>query len=519
MTTPHDARAFADDGHEASVVDGESLRGRPVTDDVDFVVVGSGASGAVAAHTLASHGYSVAIVEEGPWIRTRDTSPSVDGIFSAAIRDRGMQVAQGRAFIPILQGSAVGGSTFVNSAIAWRIPGDVLVEWKERFGVDLPERDLEPHFDALERDLSVRSVAPDVLGENSRLFLEQCKKRGYDAAPMRRYDAGCEGSARCLQGCPNARKQSMSVTYVPWALRLGARIYTSCKVSHVEVRGSRAVGVVGRAKGGASVHLRARLGVLVAASTIQTPNLLRRSGVRAKALGKHFQVHPGVGMGALFDRTVHMTFGATQGAESTHFRATDRFKLETIGMPPELAAARLPGVGHDLLSRMAHLDDVGVWVAQLRARAEGEISRDVFGNDVIRYSPTEDDMRIARKALATIAELFFDAGAREVWPGVFGLPTVLRSPDEIRLLREGPLDPRAYGLVSSHLFGAARMGPNAGTSVVDPSFAVHGTDRLWVVDSSVFPTNLGVNPQHSIMALARYASTAIASGSRRVAAA
>ncbi len=518
MKAPPDR--YSDEGHEASVVDGKTLaKGHDFTDEFDFVVVGSGAAGAVAAHTLASHGYSVGIVEEGPWIRTREMSRDVDDVFTRAIRDRGMQVAQGRTFIPMLQGRAVGGSTLINSAIAWRIPGDVLLEWKNGFGVDLPEADLAEHFDALERDLSVRSTADDVLGQNSKIFLETCKKRGYEAAPMRRYDLGCEGSGRCLQGCPNARKQGMSVTYVPWALALGARIHTSCKVEHVDVRGGRAVGVVATAEGGAKVRLRAKHGVVVAASTIQTPNLLHRSGVRSRALGRHFQAHPGVGLGALLDRTVHMSFGATQGAESTHFRKSERFKLETISMPPELAAARIPAVGQDLLRRMERLDDVAVWAAQIRARAEGRVSRNLFGHDSISYTPTEDDMRIVRKALSTLAELLFDAGAKEVWPGVHGVTATLRGPDDVRLLREGPLDPQAYSFVATHLFGAARMGPSAATSVVDTDFQVHGTDRLWVADSSVFPTNLGVNPQHSIMALSRYSATRIALRAKRSAAA
>jgi choline dehydrogenase-like flavoprotein len=39
------------------------------------------------------------------------------------------------------------------------------------------------------------------------------------------------------------------------------------------------------------------------------------------------------------------------------------------------------------------------------------------------------------------------------------------------------------------------------------------------VDSSIFPTNLGVNPQHSIMALARLAASRVAASARREAAA
>jgi choline dehydrogenase-like flavoprotein len=128
----------------------------------------------------------------------------------------------------------------------------------------------------------------------------------------------------------------------------------------------------------------------------------------------------------------------------------------------------------------------------------------------VRYTLGERDIAHARKALVTIAHLMFDAGAREVWPGVYGVPATLRSRDDVKLLAEGPLDPRSYSFVATHLFGAARMGPDPRTSVVGLDFCTHAASRLFVVDSSVFPTNLGVNPQHSIMAVSRLAATRVA---------
>jgi len=503
---------------EGSVTEGASLNA-DVDEAFDFVVVGSGAAGAVAAHTLVTAGHSVAIVEEGPWVKTRDFGVDVYGAFRSMMRDAGMQVLSGRSFIPMLQGRCVGGSTAVNSAIAWRIPEDVIDDWSHRFGLGdtLTMAGLEPHFDALERDLHVQTPEPGALGRNSELFIEQTRRSGIESAPMRRYDAGCKGSSRCLTGCPNGAKQGMNVTYVPWALSRGARMFTSCRVLEVKSRNGAAVavlaetvtdGVPGARKH--SVLLRARRGVVVAASTVQTPVILRRSGIRGREVGAHFQAHPGVAIGGVFDESIDMHVGATQGAESIHFRKTDRFKLETINMQPELAAARIPGVGSSLLDRLAELGHVAVWAAQVRADAEGTVRPGLGGASRVSYSPSVADMHVARKALVTIGHLLFDAGAREIWPGIFGLPDVLRSRDEVKLIADGPTDPRCYGFIASHLFGAARMGPDPRSSVVGKDFATHALQRLFVVDSSVFPTNLGVNPQHSIMAISRFAATRLA---------
>ena len=281
--------------------------------------------------------------------------------FRRLFRDAGMQVMEGRAYIPLLQGRCVGGSTVINSAIAHRTPAeDVLDEWR-RFGLgaSITAKALEPHFDALERELSARAVSDEALGENDRRFLDEASVHGLPARRTHRYEHGCRGSGRCFTGCPNAAKQGMNVTYVPWALALGARIYCACRVERVVIEHGRAVGIVARTTGepgsrvGRHVKLHARRGVLVAASAVQTPNLLRRSGVRSSALGGHFQCHPGYGVGGVFDGAVSEHFGATQGAEITILRKTDRREVRDDRAVAGAGGGADPGIGHEWSSASA----------------------------------------------------------------------------------------------------------------------------------------------------------------------
>src|SRR5580700_412003 len=153
----HDHAHYPDDDlPEGSVVDGATLT-KDLEEAFDFVVVGSGAAGAVAAHTLAKAGFAVAIVEEGPWVKTREFTEPVYEAFKRMFRDAGTQVLEGHAFMPLIQGRCVGGSTVMNSAIAWRTPEDVVDEWRTDFGLGsvVTMKSLEPHFEALERDLNV----------------------------------------------------------------------------------------------------------------------------------------------------------------------------------------------------------------------------------------------------------------------------------------------------------------------------------------------------------------------------
>src|ERR1043165_9823108 len=44
------------------------------TDEVDFVIIGSGAAGGVMARELSRNGFSVVVLEQGPWLTERDFS-------------------------------------------------------------------------------------------------------------------------------------------------------------------------------------------------------------------------------------------------------------------------------------------------------------------------------------------------------------------------------------------------------------------------------------------------------------
>jgi choline dehydrogenase-like flavoprotein len=496
---------------EGSVVDGSGLAGIHA-DIADFVVVGSGAAGGVAAWTLAEAGWSVIVVEEGPWVRTRQFQLDVNHAFKTLYRWGGTGFVTGRTFLPLLQGMCVGGSTTINSAIAWRLPDDVYDDWASNHGLGstIHARSLEPCFDRLEDALNVHPVDEDVLGRNSGLMREGMTKLGIEPHTIERYEKGCRGSARCAQGCPNAAKLSTALTCIPWTLSRGGRIFTNARVVRVTSRAGKATGIDAITTGGGKLRLMARRGVILAASTIQSPNILRRSGIKSRALGNHFMAHPGVGLGARYDDDVCLHRGATQGMETIHFRRTDGFKLESLALSPELTAVRIPGFGKDLLRRLADFRRIGLWGVQVRAQAVGKV--DSFaGSDRVRYTLLPRDIQAGKKGLKRLGEIAFATGAKEVWPGIHGLPEALRSVDELRRIDEVPDDPRHFMYIATHLFGAARMGPDPRTSVVGLDFCTHDLRNLFVVDSSIFPTNLGVNPQHAIMGIAMLAAQRIGS--------
>jgi choline dehydrogenase-like flavoprotein len=212
-----------------------------------------------------------------------------------------------------------------------------------------------------------------------------------------------------------------------------------------------------------------------------------------------------------FPEPVRAWTGATQGHEVLGLRA-EGIKIESVAFDLPLLSLRHDGIGSDLARGIVEIDHWATWAAAIRAEGMGSVRCRRRGRPgaIVRFDLTRSDVARLRRAVAALSELLFAAGATEVVPGVAGWDRRISDPnDAVRFAREAPLDARAYSLASSHMFGTCKMGSDPQTSVVGPDFRHHVVDRLYIADSSVFPTNTGVNPQLSIMALATLCAASI----------
>jgi choline dehydrogenase-like flavoprotein len=487
---------------------------RKLEDSADVVIVGTGAGGATAARVLSEAGLSVILVEEGPFLAPADRSRGLLDAMSESMRDLATVSTRSATPMPMLLGRCVGGSTAVNSGIIWRLPEDTRRDWSERFGLSslLEEGALERIFDQLERELEIAEVPTETRGGNAHVLELASQRLGLPGRAIRRNARHCVGRARCLQGCPEGARQSMDISYVPRALAHGARLYPLARASEVIVERGRAVGVRGQlvtadGKRDGRFELRARRAVIVAAGAIYTPVLLWKSGLR-RAVGENFQAHPGAAVVGRFDRPVGMGFGATQAYE-VPFR--DRgFKVESLAMPPELLAARLPGAGRDWQEALGQLDHFAQFAAIQRVGARGRVRPGLFKMVDIRYELEAADVQRLRESVALMTRMMFAAGAVEVYPGVASVAERMTHPDQADAILDAKIQRKDFHLIASHHFGTAAAGSDPARSVVSPELQSHEVQQLYVMDASVLPTNLGVNPQHTIMGLVFHAAEKLA---------
>ncbi|MCU0669050.1 MAG: GMC family oxidoreductase [Myxococcota bacterium] len=485
----------------------------------DVVVVGSGPCGAVAAYELAAAGKSVVLCEEGPPFTPADYE--IDGAISMSrtMREGGLRFTSGTV-LPTMQAIALGGGSLVNSAMCNRTPEFRFQEWAESSELSRTSRaDLEPHYDAIAEFLGIATTPDEVQGPRNLLFRDGCKALGYSAESCPRNVVACRGSGECFTGCRARAKQSMDISYVPAAIRLGAQVLTSVRVEQILSDGRRVTGVSGRVVApftgtpGPSFRVEAKA-VVLAAGVVATPLLLQRSGNLANSsgqVGEHLQFHPGTSVLGIFPDPVDPQFGATQGYQSLHF-LRDGFKLETLWAPPGVLAVRMPGLGHPLKQALLDMRFASVFdgIASCR-RSEGRVrERGKSLQPAMSWRFHPDDAAILGRAIWHMAEIFFAAGARKILPGIAGLPDEMHSLAEADVLRTRTLRPSEIVVASTHVFGTTRMHSDPRRGVVDEDLKAHDLDNLYVVDTGVFPRSPAVNPMFTGMALARRSALALA---------
>jgi choline dehydrogenase-like flavoprotein len=501
---PTGAEAYADGRNafvptEARIVSGASLD-RDLTVRVDVCVIGTGAGGAPVAKELAEGGLTVAMLEEGAYHTPDEYTARPREMSVKLYRDQGQIATTGVPPILLPLGKTVGGSTHVNSATCFRTPRAVLELWANRFGlVELGTDALDPFFRRVERELNVVKTPPEIAGRNAGIVKRGADRLGYSGDFIYRNVRGCIGSGVCNFGCPASAKQHVGITYVPRAWEAGATTYTETRARRISFDGRRVRAVEAATASGRRLRVECDFAV-VAAGAIHTPLFLRRQHLedRSGLLGRNLSIHPATGVRALFDERVEMWDGVPQSYYIDEL-ADDGIMLEGAAGPPDYLATSLPYAGERhrrLMEQYPQMSQFGIMVSD---SSRGRVF-ETRGIVWIRYDLNREDTLRFKRGIEALAEIYWAAGAKRVYPPIAGLPEL--GPEDMGVLRRFELEPAQLSLVGFHPLGTCRMAAAPSGGPVDASGRVHGYEGLYVADGSIVPSALGVNPQITIMALA-----------------
>ncbi|MFK5978148.1 MAG: GMC family oxidoreductase [Rhizobiaceae bacterium] len=479
----------------------------------DVVVIGSGAGGGVAAYELAKSGKKVIVLEAGPYVPSEKFTEMLAVTMGQMFADGGGQ-SNTTGDMSILQGVCVGGSTVVNAAVCFRTPDQFLKKWAKDYGLtNLTTEVLTPHFEKIEKYLSIKRNTPSETSQDAELLIEGFEKAGisWDRSPRNIKD--CALSAACLAGCYSDRKQSMLITCLPWAVELGAEIYADTRVVKVREESGKAIGIdaqiIDPATGEKKVDLSIDAPLIVlAAGAVQTPILLLRSeiGNSSGQVGKNLSCHPTLSISGQFADLESNFLGAWHSVYSDQFAMPQEggfLLLQAVQEPLEASFQVEAGTGKANMDYVANSKNYTRLISEIHDRNQGEILWE-DGIKKIKYDLVDEDFLAMKKGMKRAAEVLFAAGAEKIM-----LPTSNQaeasSREEADKIIDALENERArYRYAAYHPSGTCRMGTDIKNSVVGPNGETHDVKGLYIVDASIIPTSFGLNPSETIYALSSY---------------
>ncbi|KZV31733.1 hypothetical protein F511_00537 [Dorcoceras hygrometricum] len=493
----------------------------------DAVVVGSGSGGGVVAGVLAKAGYKVLVLEKGRYLARSNLSLLEGEALDQMYLGNGISGTENLDIL-LLAGSTVGGGSTINWSASIQTPPHVIKEWSENHGLELfDSKKFAKALDVVCRKMGVQSEFMQE-GFNGMVLRKGCEKLGYpiekipNNAPSDHYCGWC-----CL-GCKDGKKKCTSETWLVDLVESGnGAILPECEAVEVitdkRKGGKRAIGVALAFLNDQGVKEIAMLEsdvTVVSCGAILTPPLLKRSGLKNPNIGKNLHLHPVVLAWGYFPESDSpdswpegekksyngsiLTSMSTVVAnlEDSGYGAV----IQTPALHPGMFAVLMPWLsGTDIKQRMLKFSRTAHLFALVRDKGSGA----VLSPTRISYKMDKSDREHLSRGMERALRILAAAGAEEI--GTHhntGRVLKVKQADSEELdafVREESLRPLKNldtPMCSAHQMGSCRMGVHPKDSAVRPNGETWEVKGLFVADSSVFPTALGVNPMVTIQAIA-----------------
>lgn len=513
--------------------------------DFDYLIIGSGFGGSVAALRLAEKGYRVLVLEKGKWLAAKDFPKTnwnlKKWLWLPALRCFGLFKLTYFRHVAVLSGVGVGGGSLVYAntlpvpkqnffhAESWAHLADWEKELSPFYQIALKMLGAAPNPRLEIGDLALKQLASE-LGKSEHFH--PTKLAVYFGKPGETVNdpyfngkgpsrTGCIYCGGCMLGCRHNSKNTLDKNYLHLAQQLGARIQAESEVYDVAPLDQNHGASGYRIKWRTSTKLIKRRGEYTARGVIfaggvmgTVPLLLQLKQNSLPRLSEHIGANIRTNSESLigvttFDKQKVFSDGVAIGSI---LHTDEHSHLEPVRYSAGSGAWRL------LMSPLVH----GKNILQRFLRLCGNVLAHPFANlktyfvddwakrtQILLFMQTlNSTLRFSRGMLGMkskleqgVAPTAFIPEAKDLAERyakiVNGKPTVLATETLLGIP------------TTAHILGGAVMGRNASEGVIDKDNRVFGYENMFVCDGAMISANPGVNPSLTITALTERAMSKV----------
>ncbi len=510
----------------------------------DHIVIGSGFGGSVSAMRLSEKGYDVLVVEMGKRWKASDFPKTTWNVrkflWVPQLKMFGIQRINFLNRIMVLGGAGVGGGSLVY-ANTHMFPPDAFFNNPAWSGFRDWKMALTPFYEKARfmlgsskykkehvEDLVLKEIAKDMGRSETYATVDhvgvyvgdpKVEKDPYfnGLGPVRK---GCIECAGCMVGCQHNAKNTLDKNYLWFAEKWGTKVEAETKVTKVDfsdgiytIHTESSMSWFGKQK-----QVFKSRGIVFSAGVLGTMKLLFQQKQEyatlpdlSDRLGENLRTNSEslCGIAGIKEKMNHGL------AISRVFEPNDSTHIELVkysdgsGMMG-LLSVMAAGDGHPVVRTLKML-----WnLISSPIKVFNALRRD-FG----RHSIILLVMQSLDNALKMKWKKGFFGGSLTVANGhenrvpayiEVGQDVMHRYAEKTGGVALNATSEVLFNMSSTaHILGGCPMGKTKEDGVVDEQFRVHGYPNMWVLDGSIIPCNLGVNPSLTITALSEYAMSLI----------
>lgn len=508
----------------------------------DHVVIGSGFGGSVSAMRLSEKGYSVAVLEKGKRYRAEDFPKTNWNIrkylWMPMLKFFGFQKLTFFKEVFILSGVGVGGGSLVYANTHF-VPPDAFFNNPAWSHIKDWKTELMPYYQKAKfmlgtnkyprfypEDQILQEVAQDMGRGDSFDKVEVGVYFGDTQKPQDPYfkglgpqRTGCTECAGCMVGCRHGAKNTLDKNYLYFAEQNGAEVFAETLVTKIEYREDEQLYYIYTKSSTSWFNRNKKVyksrGLVVSGGVLGTMELLLKQKYETGTLSKLSDK-----LGANLRTNSESLCGVLGGnqklnhgvAISSVFNPDDDTHVEIVKFPDKSGA-------------MARLGTLATGEGQPLVR-----TAKLLGNIITQpwqFLRTVFSSNLPRNSIIFLVMQTLDNSMRMVWKkGLFGGKMAIANDGQARVpayIDIGQEVMKRYGQkidgvpmnavteimfnmsTTAHILGGCPMGQTPEEGVVNEKFEVHCYPNMWILDGSIIPCNLGVNPSLSITALSEYA--------------
>ncbi len=515
--------------------------------DFDYIVIGSGFGGSVSAMRLSEKGYRVLVIEKGKRWSSHDFPKSNWNVrkyfWLPILRFFGFLKLSFFKEVFILSGVGVGGGSLVY-ANTHMMPPDAFYKNPAWSGIKDWKEVLAPFYALAQymlgstqytkeypEDLVLKEVANEMgrghtynRVDHVGVYLGDPNKPSdpyfHGLGPLRK---GCVECAGCMVGCRHDAKNTLDKNYLWFAEnQFNATIIPETITTQIEPRHDGTYRIVTQSSTSfwkKRTRFFTTKGIVVSGGVLGTLDLLLKQKHVYKTLpdlsdklGENILTNSEMLSGVVAaDRKLNHGI-----AISTVFNPDDNTHIELCKYPDKSGimtklAVMAAGPGTPFVRTMKLLGNIILhpWDF-LRSLFQLNPARNSIIFLIMQVLPNAMRMKLKKGLFGYRLTFKNDQGSKVPSYIPIGQEVLYTYAAKVKGVPQNAFTEITMGLASTaHILGGCPMGSTKDTGVVNERFEVHGYNNLYILDGSIVPCNLGVNPSLTITALSEYAMSFI----------